>query len=102
MVLIKADKEALFELLFHDGWKYLNEIQYWLYHERDFNVICITIHYVLKKEKRSKKAIRCMAQGHDLQLKELYCNNIKWFLANIMVFFDEAIFNEKTGWWTKR
>ena len=61
MELIKADREALFEFLLHDGWKYLDEIQYWLYHECDFNVSRLIIHYVLKKEGWLKKAIRRMA-----------------------------------------
>ena len=97
MALTRADKEALFELLLHDGWKYLDEIQYWLYHERDFNVTCSIIHRVLKKEGWLRKVIRCMAQGRNLQLRELYRDDIRRFPADIVVFLDKAIFNEKTG-----
>ena len=60
-VLTRADREALLKLLLHDGWKYLDEIQYWLYHECDFNVSYFTIHCVLKKEGWLRKAIRRMA-----------------------------------------
>ncbi|XTI92650.1 hypothetical protein V2W45_1246808, partial [Cenococcum geophilum] len=35
-------------------------------------------------------------------LRELYCDNIRRFPADIMVFLNEAIFNEKTSWWTRR
>jgi len=101
VALTRADREALLELLLHDGWKYLDEIQYWLYHERDLNVTCSTIHCVLKKEGWLRKAIRRMAQGRNLQLRELYCDDMRWFLADIVVFLDEAIFNEKTGWRTR-
>ena len=64
--LTKADREALLKLLLHDGWKYLDEIQYWLYHERDLNVTYSTIHHVLKKEGWLRKVIRRMAQGRNL------------------------------------
>ena len=59
--LTRSDREALLELLLHDGWKYLDEIQYWLYHERDLNVTRTIIHHVLKKEGWLRKAIRRMA-----------------------------------------
>ena len=101
VALTRADKEALFELLLHNSWKYLDKIQYWLYHKHNLNVACSIIHYILKQEGWSKKAIKCMAQGHNSQLRELYCNNMRRFLANIMVFFNKAIFNKKTNWRTK-
>jgi hypothetical protein len=50
VALTRADREALLELLLYDSWKYLDEIQYWLYHERDLNVTYSTIYYILKKE----------------------------------------------------
>lgn len=96
-VLTKADREALLELLLHDGWKCLDEIQYWFYHERNLNVTSTTIHRVLKKEGWSRKAIRRMAQGRNSQLRELYRDDMRRFPADIVVFLNEAIFNEKTG-----
>jgi hypothetical protein len=32
--LSKADEEALFEYLLHEGWRQQDEIKYWLWHER--------------------------------------------------------------------
>ena len=43
-----------------------------------------------------------MAQGCNLQLRELYYNNIRRFPADIVVFLNKAIFNKKTGWRTRR
>ena len=56
--LTRADREALLKLLLYDGWKYLDKIQYWLYHEYNLNIVYFTIHHVLKKEGWLKKAIR--------------------------------------------
>ena len=97
VALTRADREALLKLLLHNGWKYLDEIQYWLYHERDLNVTCSTIHRVLKKEGWLRRVIRRIVQGRNSQLRELYCDNIRRFPADIVVFLNEAIFNEKTG-----
>ena len=95
--LTKANREALLKLLLHNSWKYLDEIQYWLYHECNFNVIYFTIHCVLKKEGWLKRVIRRIVQGRNSQLRELYCNNIRRFPADIIVFLNKAIFNKKTG-----
>ena len=61
VALTRADREALLELLLHNSWKYLDEIQYWLYYERDLNFTYSTIHCVLKKEGWLRKAIRRIA-----------------------------------------
>ena len=95
--LTRANREALLKLLLHNGWKYLNKIQYWLYHERDLNVTYSIIHRVLKKEGWLRKVIRCIVQGRNLQLRELYHDNIRRFPADIMVFLNKAIFNKMTG-----
>ena len=59
--LTKADRVALLELLLDEGWKYLDELQYWLYHERSVEVSLNTISRVLKKEGWSRKAIKRIA-----------------------------------------
>jgi hypothetical protein len=48
--LTRANREALLKLLLYNGWKYLDKIQYWLYHERGLNVTYTTIYHILKKE----------------------------------------------------
>ena len=48
--LTKADRVALLKLLLNEGWKYLNELQYWLYHECSVEVSLNTISRVLKKK----------------------------------------------------
>ena len=42
-----------------------------------------------------------MAQGRNSQLRELYRDDMRRFPADIVVFLDEAIFNEKTSWRTR-
>ena len=61
VALTRADREALLELLLHNSWKYLDEIQYWLYYKRNLNITCSIIHRVLKKEGWLRKAIRRIA-----------------------------------------
>jgi len=41
--LSKADEEALFEYLLHEGWRQQDEIKYWLWHEREVDVHQSTI-----------------------------------------------------------
>src|SRR6266446_6135802 len=36
--LSKADEEALFEYLLHEGWRQQDEIKYWLWHEREVDI----------------------------------------------------------------
>jgi len=50
MALTKANREALLKFLLYNNWKYLNKIQYWLYHKYDFNITYFIIYYILKKE----------------------------------------------------
>ena len=41
--LSKADEEALFEYLLHEGWRQQDEIKYWLWHEREVDIHQSTI-----------------------------------------------------------
>ena len=98
MALTRANREALLKLLLYNGWKYLNKIQYWLYHERNLNITYFIIHHILKKKGWLRKVIKHIAQGHNLRLRELYYNDIRRFPADIILFLNKAIFNDKTGW----
>ncbi|XTI87794.1 hypothetical protein V2W45_1236642, partial [Cenococcum geophilum] len=73
----------------------------WLYHERNLKVNYTTIHRILKKKGWLRKAIRRIAQGRNSQLRELYYDNMRQFLVDIVAFLNKAIFNEKTGWRTR-
>jgi len=42
-----------------------------------------------------------MAQGCNLQLRELYCDDMRQFLVDIVVSLNKAIFNKKTSWQTR-
>lgn len=39
--LTRADIDALLKLLLHNGWKYLDKIQYWLYHEHNLTFLVL-------------------------------------------------------------
>jgi len=38
------------------------------------------------------------SSSRNKELRELYRSNIRRFSADDLVFLDESIFNEKTGW----
>lgn len=96
--LSKADEEALLEYLLKEGWRQQEELVWWLYHERDVAVSRSTVSRTLTRRKWSRKALKRISQGCCEDLRRLYLDDIRQFTAEDLVFIDESIFNEKTGW----
>ena len=94
----EADKNALFEWLLREGWRHQDEMVYWLWHERGVYVSQSTISRLLKKKKWTRKELRRISLGRSEELREAYRNDMRRFVADDLVFLDESIFNEKTGW----
>jgi transposase len=96
-VLTNADENALFEHLLLAGWMYLDEMQQWILEERDVTVSVSTISRMLKR-RWNRKMIRRIANARSEELRKLYLNAVSQHPAESLVFLDETIFNERTGW----
>lgn len=57
-----------------------------------------TISHLLKQRGWSRKEIRRISLNRSKELHRSYIKDIRRFTANDMVFSDECIFIEKTGW----
>jgi hypothetical protein len=80
---------------------YLDEMEYWLLAERSVRVSKSTISRVLKRNGWTRKEIRRISCQRSEELRQLYRDEMAQFIADDLVFLDESIFNEKTGWRTK-
>lgn len=96
--LSKYDEEALFEYLLHEGWRQQDEIRYWLWHERGIDIHRSTISRLFKRRKWSRKQLKRHSLNRSEVLRRGYLDDIRQFAAEDLVFLDESIFNEKTGW----
>lgn len=57
-----------------------------------------TISRTLKRQKWTRKELRRISLNRSGDLRRLYIDDIRHFAAEDLVFLDESIFNEKTGW----
>ena len=96
--LTRADKDALFDTLAIDGWMMHDEIAFWLAVERGVIVSRSTVCRLLKRNKWTRKNIARLSLSRSEVLREAYIEEMKKYAADDLVFLDEAIFNEKTGW----
>ena len=96
--LTSADEEALFEMLVSEGWRMLDEIRFWLWCERNVKTRLSTISRTLKRKEWNKKKLYLIGRGRSEELREAWRLDMRRFTAEDLVFLDESIFNEKTGW----
>lgn len=96
--LSTEDEQALYDELFQSGWMYQDEIVYWLWMERGVHVHRSTISRLLKDRGWSERALRPISILRNEELRESYRACMRQFNAADLVFLDESIFNEKTGW----
>jgi hypothetical protein len=71
---------------------------YWLFNKHSVIISQPTISHLLKRRGWSRKEIRRISLNCSEELRWSYIEDIWQFTANNMVFLDESIFNEKTGW----
>jgi len=100
--LSKADEIALFEYLMAEGWRQQDEMVYWLWHERGALVSRSTVSRVLKYNKWTWKEIRRISMDRSENLRQAYLDDRHRFVAEDLIFLDESVFNEKTGWHTMK
>jgi transposase len=93
-----ADEEAVLELLKTEGWRQQDEIVFWIYCERGVLVSRQTVSRILKRRNWTRKELRRIALGQNEELRQAWRDEMRMFSAEDIVFLDESIFNEKTGW----
>ena len=96
--LTSTDEEAVLELLLVEGWCCQDEIVFWLWCERGMLVSRSTISRMLKRRKWTRKELRRISLGRSEDLRRGWREEMQQYVAEDLVFFDESIFNEKTGW----
>ena len=96
--LTVADEDMVLEQLLEIGWMQQEEIRYWLWCERGILVHQSTISRLLKKKGWTRKKLRWISLGRSDELRRAWREEMRQFIAEDLVFLDESIFNEKTGW----
>lgn len=93
-----ADEDALLDLLLREGWRHQEEMVFWLWCERSVLVNRSTVSRVLKRRNWTQKELRRLSLTRSEDLRRGYREEMRRYVAQDFVFFDESIFNEKTGW----
>jgi transposase len=100
-VTSKADEMALLRLLETHGWVYQDEMRQWLLEERGVDVSRTTMSDILKRNGWTRKKIEYMSINRSEELRRAYIEDMVNYSTEDLIFIDESIFNEKTGWRTR-
>ena len=92
------DKDALFQALIRSGWMYQDEMVHWLAVERGVTILRPQMSRFLCREGWSRQTLRVFSIDRNEELRAAYRNHMRGFAAEEIIFIDESIFNEKTGW----
>ena len=93
-----ADEDAMLQYLLTFGWRTQEELVYWLEQERDVEVSRSTISRTLKRRGWNQKELRRISMTQSEALRHAFLQDMSNFEDRDLVFLDESIFNEKTGW----
>jgi transposase len=93
-----ADEKALLHELRNTGWMYQDEMIQWLAHERNVTVSQATVSSLLKANQWTSKTLSLQSDRQDDALRTAYVQDMRKFAADDLIFLDESLFNEKTGW----
>ncbi len=96
--LSRQNEIALLNWLLQEKWHMQNEMIYWLWNEHKVLVNQSTISHLLCKNKWLRKKLQWISLNHSEMLRQLYHDEMSQFAAENLIFLDESIFNEKTGW----
>src|SRR2546423_2774682 len=96
--LTKADKDALFEWLAQEGWRDQAEMKEFLWEECGVSVSRRTVGRTLKDNGWTRKSLKRICAGRNERLRAEWHLRMARYTAEDLVFIDESIFNEKTGW----
>ena len=96
--LTEADEDVLFEHLLRHGWLRQEEMRFWLWCERGVLVSQPTMSRIISRRKWSRKEMRWLSLNRSEGLRKAWREEMRRYIAEDLVFLDESIFNEKTGW----
>jgi transposase len=91
------DEKALLECLLQEGWMYQDEMIYWLHMERGVTVSQPTISRIIKNN-WSRKRLEVLSDKRSSSARAIYLQEMCRYHAEDMIFLDESIFDQKTGW----
>jgi transposase len=92
------DETALMEALLDCGWMYQDEMVFWLQEERGVEVSQPFISALLHTNGWSRKSLQVVSHERSEPARQAYLQDLAQFSAERLVFLDETLFNEKTGW----
>src|SRR5689334_3185349 len=78
--------------------EYQDEMTYWLWMERGIRIDRSNVSRFLSERGWTRRALRPFSIGRNDDLREAYRRSMRRFTQEDLVFLDESIFNEKTGW----
>jgi transposase len=96
--MTEADEKALFETLRDHGWMYQDEMVNWLLEERGVRVSQPTVSKLLRRNHWTRKALLTISNRRSEALRHAYIDDMAAYAADDLIFIDESLFNEKTGW----
>lgn len=96
--LTAADEDALFLELLHRGWMYQDEMAFFLHEERGIKVVQQTISNIIARRGWSWKKVHRESVTKSDELRDLWKQEMSQYSDDTLIFIDESIFNEKTGW----
>jgi transposase len=96
--LTTDDRDALFNTLAEEGWMLQSEMVHWLFEQRGKDVSTSTVGRFLKRLGWNRKAIRRISRTQNQEYREIYKRRMSKWTAEKLVFLDESLFNEMTGW----
>ena len=94
----KAAKKALLEYQRRRPWAYQDELAIFLEEEWGISVSQPTIYRLLKESRISRKKGQRIGNTQNLELREDWQAFMLDVLAEQLVFLDESIFKQQTGW----
>lgn len=93
-----ATEALLIDFLVRNPTSNQTEMAWFMWEECGVSVTQSTVSRVLKRVKWTKKKARRQAQALSLDLRRGYLSEMACIRAEQMVFLDESMFNETTGW----
>ena len=92
------DEKKLLDWLLNEPWHCQDEMRQWLFNER--GVICSqpTISRLIKRNNWSRKMLERVSASRNEELRQQYRELMLDIDSSRLIFLDESIFNEKTGW----
>lgn len=92
------DEKAFLEALSLNGWMIQDEMVEWFKEERGVSMDQSSVSRLLQRNGWSRKSIELRSMHRCEPLWRAYVEAMADYPADDLIFIDESIFNEKTGW----